>query len=210
MRIPAVTILAGLALTLMLLLMFGACADKQPTGKKNSVEQAEQDEGTVSETEQQVDHRTIAFATIDGAQTSLADYAGQALLIVNVASKCGRTPQYAGLQAMYEKYHERGFTILGFPANNFGKQEPGSDSAIAEFCSGEYGVTFPMMSKISVKGDDQHPLFSYLTSESDPSGEIDWNFHKFLLGKDGAIIARFVSGTKPDDPELIRQIEAAL
>ncbi|MBN4076366.1 glutathione peroxidase [Gemmatimonas aurantiaca] len=190
--------------------MLGGCADKQSTSKKSNIEQTEQGEEAVKDTEQQADYRTFGFATIDGAQTSLADYAGQALLIVNVASECGRTPQYAGLQAMYEKYHERGFTILGFPANNFGKQESGSNSEIAEFCAKEYGVTFPMMSKISVKGDDQHPLFSYLTSESDPSGDIDWNFHKFLLDKDGAILARFVSGVKPDDPELIRQIEAAL
>lgn len=195
---------------LILIVLAGAlsaCADKQSSADKGA---SEQNEAVVREAEAQTEYRTIAFTTIDGRETSLAEFSGQALLIVNVASKCGRTPQYAGLQSLYEKYQERGFTVLGFPANNFGGQEPGSNSEIAEFCEQEYGVTFPMMSKVSVKGADQHPLFAYLTRNTDPTGDIDWNFHKFLLGKDGAIIARFASAVEPDDAQLIAAVEAAL
>lgn len=150
---------------------------------------------------------------IDGTEVKLDTYQGKVVMIVNTASKCGFTPQYEQLQAVYDKYKGQGFVILGFPANNFLGQEPGSDSEIKEFCSLKYKVTFPMFSKISVKGADQHPLYTFLTNEkSNPgfAGEIGWNFEKFLIGKDGKTIARWKSSVKPDDPTVIEAIEKAL
>jgi glutathione peroxidase-family protein len=150
---------------------------------------------------------------IDGKPVSLEQYRGQVMMIVNVASKCGFTPQYQGLQKLYETYHDRGLVILGFPANNFLRQEPGNDAEIKSFCTINYGVTFPMFSKLSVKGRDQHPLYRFLTDKkSDPefSGGITWNFNKFLINREGKIIARFGSRTKPEDAELIAAIEKAL
>jgi glutathione peroxidase len=144
--------------------------------------------------------------SIDGQPAPLAGYRGRVVLVVNVASKCGYTPQYAGLEALYQKYKDRGLTILGFPANNFGSQEPGTDAEIKTFCSTRYNVTFPMFSKISVKGDDQAPLYQYLTTK----GEVKWNFTKFLVGKDGQVVEKFDSAVKPDAPELAAAIEAAL
>lgn len=151
--------------------------------------------------------------SIDGEPVDLADYKGKVVLMVNVASKCGLTPQYEALQALYEKYGERGLVILGFPANNFGAQEPGTNSEIKMFCTSNYGVIFPMFAKISVKGEDMHPLYEFLTSEStNPqfSGEIRWNFTKFLLDKHGKVIARFEPRTKPESEEVILSIEKAL
>lgn len=150
---------------------------------------------------------------IDGSEVKLDTYKGKVVMIVNTASKCGYTPQYEGLQAIYNKYKDQDFVILGFPANNFLGQEPGTDTEIKEFCTLKYKVTFPMFSKISVKGADQHPLYTYLTNEkSNPgfSGEIGWNFEKFLLGKDGKTIARWKSNVKPEDPQVIEAIEKAL
>jgi glutathione peroxidase-family protein len=150
---------------------------------------------------------------IDGKPISLEQYRGQVVMIVNVASKCGFTPQYQGLQKLYETYRDRGLVILGFPANNFLRQEPGNDEEIKSFCSINYGVTFPMFSKISVNGKDQHPLYKYLTGKkSNPEfgGSISWNFNKFIISRDGRIIARFGSRTKPEDPEVIAAIEKAL
>lgn len=150
---------------------------------------------------------------IDGTEVKLDTYQGKVVMIVNTASKCGFTPQYEQLQAVYDKYKGQGFVILGFPANNFLGQEPGSDSEIKEFCSLKYKVTFPMFSKISVKGADQHPLYTFLTNEkSNPgfAGEIGWNFEKFLIGKDGKTLARWKSSVKPDDPTVIEAIEKAL
>ena len=150
---------------------------------------------------------------IDGNPVKLAQYKGKVLLIVNVASKCGYTPQYAGLEALYEKYRDRGFAVLGFPANNFGSQEPGSNEDIKQFCTVNYHVTFPMFSKISVKGDDKHPLYQYLTGSEQGrqfGGEIKWNFNKFLIGRDGDIIAVYGSKTEPQSPELTGRIESAL
>jgi glutathione peroxidase len=143
----------------------------------------------------------------------LAEFRGRVVMIVNVASKCGYTPQYDGLQKIYERYKEQGFTVLGFPANNFGAQEPGTNEEIQEFCRINYGVTFPVFSKISVKGDDKHPLYKYLTErETNPdfAGEIKWNFNKFLVGRDGRILARFDSGDKPEDAKVTQAIEGAL
>ena len=150
---------------------------------------------------------------IDGNKVSLEKFKGKVVMIVNVASKCGLTPQYKELQAIYSKYLGKGFVILGFPANNFLQQEPGTNSEIKEFCSVNYGVQFPMFAKISVLGEDIHPLYRFLTGkETNPefAGDIRWNFDKFLADKNGAIINRFHPKTKPRDPELIKAIETAL
>jgi len=148
-----------------------------------------------------------------GRDVKLEQFRGQVVMLVNVASKCGYTPQYDGLQKIYEQYKDRGFVILGFPANNFGAQEPGTNEEIVEFCRINYGVKFPIFSKISVKGEDKHPLYKYLTeTETNPefSGEVKWNFNKFLVGREGKIIARFESADKPEDAKVTAAIEAAL
>lgn len=150
---------------------------------------------------------------IDGNPVKLADYSGKVLLVINVASQCGYTPQYAGLEAIYEKYRDRGFAVLGFPANNFGNQEPGTNEEIKQFCTTNYNVTFPMFSKISVKGDDKHPLYLYLTGSEQGrrfGGEIKWNFNKFLIDRNGSIAGVYGSKTEPQSPELIARIESAL
>ncbi len=146
--------------------------------------------------------------SIDGKPEPLADYKGKVVMIVNVASKCGYTPQYAGLEALYRKYKDRGFVLIGVPANNFGGQEPGTNQEIKTFCKRTYDVTFPMMSKVSVKGDDETPLYQYLTSTG--GGEVKWNFTKFLTDKDGKVVVRFESAVKPDSPEVAAAIEKAL
>lgn len=150
---------------------------------------------------------------IDGNDVKLDAYKGKVVMIVNTASRCGNTPQYEGLQALYDKYSEKGFVVIGFPANNFMGQEPGSDKEIKEFCTLNYKVSFPMFSKISVKGADQHPFYTFLTNkESNPGfdGDITWNFEKFLADKNGKIIARFTPKTKPEDPKVVEAIEKAL
>lgn len=150
---------------------------------------------------------------IDGKERSLRDFAGQVALVVNVASKCGLTPQYAGLEKLYEAKRERGFTVLGFPCNQFAGQEPGSDAQVQEFCSVNYGVTFPLFSKIEVNGAGRHPLYAWLTgvdAAPEGAGDVKWNFGKFLVGRDGALIARFAPPTAPDDPALLAAIEQAL
>jgi glutathione peroxidase len=151
--------------------------------------------------------------SIDGKPSPLAAYKGKVILMVNVASKCGYTPQYEGLEATYRKYKDQGLVILGFPANNFGGQEPGTDEEIKTFCSTKYNVSFPMFSKISVKGEDKAPLYQFLTdAKANPTtgGEIKWNFTKFLIGKDGKVISRFESAAKPEGPEITGAIEKAL
>lgn len=153
---------------------------------------------------------SFSAKTINGNSKPLSDYKGKTLLIVNVASKCGLTPQYQSLQTLYEKYHDQGFEILGFPANNFLWQEPGTDEEIKKFCALKYNVTFPMFSKISVKGKDIHPLYQYLTQSSPFSGEIGWNFAKFLVDDSGNVIARFDPRTDPLAKEITEKIEAAL
>ena len=147
---------------------------------------------------------------IDGSTVDLADYKGKVVLVVNVASRCGYTGQYAGLQKLYDDYKDKGLVVLGFPANDFGAQEPGSDAQIAEFCSSKYGVTFPMFSKITVKGAGKAPLYQALTESADPQGEVSWNFEKFLIGKDGAVVGRYKSGVAPADAKLIAAIEREL
>lgn len=147
---------------------------------------------------------------IDGSAVDLANYKGKVVLIVNVASRCGYTPQYAGLQKLHDTYKDKGLVVLGFPANEFGAQEPGSDSEIASFCSSKYGVTFDMFSKIVVKGPDKAPLYKALTEGATPPGEVSWNFEKFLIGRDGRIIGRYKSAVAPDDAKLTGAIEAEL
>ena len=150
---------------------------------------------------------------IDGTERSLSEFAGKVVLIVNVASKCGFTPQYKGLEAMYQRYKERGFVILGFPANDFLRQEPGTEAEIKSFCSLTYGVSFPMFSKISVKGKDMHPLYKFLTDkETNPrfAGKITWNFNKFLADRTGALIDRFDSKDEPLGDKLPRVVVDAL
>lgn len=157
------------------------------------------------------DLQSIPLKDIDGKDTSLKAYNGKVLLLVNVASKCGYTSQYEGLEALYRKFKDRGLVVLGFPSNDFGSQEPGTEAEIKTFCSSKYDVTFPMFSKIHVKGAEQHPLYAALTgSESPAPGPVKWNFGKFLVGKDGKLIARYDSGTKPDDAKLTEAIEQAL
>jgi glutathione peroxidase len=150
---------------------------------------------------------------LDGSPADLHDHEGKVALLVNVASKCGLTPQYEGLQALQDTYGDRGFTVLGFPCNQFLEQEPGSPDEIAQFCSLNYGVSFPLYEKIEVNGDGRHPLYAELTATADAEGEagdIQWNFEKFLVGPDGAVIGRFRPGVEPQAPELVEAIEAAL
>jgi glutathione peroxidase len=151
--------------------------------------------------------------TLQGKATKLADYKGKALLLVNVASKCGNTPQYATLEALQKKYEPKGFTVIGFPCNQFGGQEPGTAEEIQQFCSTTYGVTFPMMEKIEVNGAGRHPIYQALTPLKDPAGrngDIQWNFEKFVVSADGTQVTRFAPKTRPDDPALIAALEAAL
>ena len=148
--------------------------------------------------------------TITGTEKKLADYQGKVLLIVNVASKCGLTPQYAGLEKLHEDYASKGLAVLGFPANEFGAQEPGSDGEISSFCTTNYGVKFEMFSKVKVKGTGIDPLFAYLTSDPKFGGEIKWNFNKFLVGKSGEILARFEPTVDPQSAEVKAAIEKAL
>jgi glutathione peroxidase len=148
----------------------------------------------------------IPVSRIDGSEASLGDYAGRVLLVVNVASKCGLTPQYDGLEALYRTYKDKGLTVVGFPANNFKEQEPGSNEEIQEFCRLTYGVDFPMFAKISVKGDDRHPLYDALAGDED----ISWNFEKFLIARDGSVVSRFAPKTEPNDPAIVSAIETEL
>jgi glutathione peroxidase len=155
----------------------------------------------------------IPLTTLDGQPGSLGDLAGKTLLVVNVASKCGLTPQYEGLERLHERFAERGFAVVGFPCNQFGGQEPGSAGEIAEFCSTTYGVTFPMFAKIEVNGPDRHPVYTELTALPDAEGEagdIQWNFEKFLVGPDGQAVARFRPLIDPEAPEVVAAIEASL
>ncbi|MCY1287558.1 Thioredoxin/glutathione peroxidase BtuE [compost metagenome] len=153
----------------------------------------------------------INLHALDGHDLSLAPYKGQVVLVVNVASKCGLTPQYAGLENLHQQYREQGFSVLGLPCNQFAGQEPGTEEEIREFCSLNYGVSFPLSSKLEVNGPGRHPLYRLLAGEgAEFPGDITWNFEKFLVGKDGRVLARFSPRTAPDDPALIQAIEKAL
>lgn len=172
----------------------------------------------------------IPLKTIDGKPASLAEFKGKVLLVVNVASKCGLTPQYEGLQKLYQEKHGAGLEVLGFPANNFGGQEPGTEAEIKEFCDTKFHVTFPMFEKISVAGEDKHPLYEALTAaqpvatggdtmreklvgygmKPNPAPEVLWNFEKFVIGKDGKVVGRFTPDTAVEDPKLVAALDAAL
>jgi glutathione peroxidase len=155
----------------------------------------------------------IGVKTIDGEETTLAEYKGKAVMVVNVASKCGFTPQYEALQKLYTDFHDRGFEILGFPCNQFGGQEPGTNEEIKEFCSLNWGVTFPMFDKVDVNGDQRHPLYDELTKHPDHkgnAGDVGWNFEKFLISPEGEVVARFRTNAKPDAPYMVSAIEEQL
>jgi len=153
----------------------------------------------------------IPLKDIDGNSTMLKPYQGKVLLIVNVASKCGFTPQYTALEALYQKYKDQGLVVLGFPCNQFHQQEPGTDLEIKQFCTSKYDVTFPMFDKLEVNGDNRHPLYVLLAGPNSPfPGDIGWNFTKFLISRDGKIVNRFASPVKPDSAEVTQAIEAAL
>ena len=191
--------ISRIVLVLLISFLITGCEQK-PSNKK-------------SEANMQINLYSFTMNDIDGKAVSLSQYQGKVLLVVNVASKCGFTKQYAGLQQLYEKYKDKGFVVLGFPANNFLSQEPGTDSEIKTFCTTKFNVTFPMFSKISVKGKDIHPLYQYLTSPEE-NGEfgkpIKWNFNKFLIGKDGETIARFPSKVAPLDAAILDALKGAL
>ncbi|ADJ43459.1 glutathione peroxidase [Amycolatopsis mediterranei S699] len=155
----------------------------------------------------------IPLKTLDGRDSSLGEFAGKALLVVNVASKCGLTPQYSGLERLQEQFGEQGFSVVGFPCNQFAGQEPGSADEIQTFCSTTYGVTFPLFEKIDVNGEGRHPLYAELTETADAdgaAGDVQWNFEKFLIGADGEVLARFRPRTEPEDEAVVKAIEAAL
>ncbi len=151
---------------------------------------------------------SLSATTLDGQAQSLSAYKGKVALVVNVASQCGFTPQYAGLEKLYEQYKDKGFVILGFPSNDFGGQEPGTSAEIKKFCSLKYNVTFPMFEKVKTKGSGQSPVYAFLSK--DGRGEPKWNFHKYLVGKDGQVLAVFPSATEPESAELKKAIDAAL
>jgi len=147
---------------------------------------------------------------IDGKPVILSQYKGKVLLVVNTASFCGNTPQYTDLETIYEQYRDKGFEILAFPANNFGQQEPGTNAEIKGFCLTKYSVSFPLFSKISVKGSDKHPLYQYLTEQSPFPGEVEWNFQKYLVDRSGNVVGRFHHRTKPLSPEIVNEVERVL
>jgi glutathione peroxidase len=194
-------------LFLILLILLGtyACGPKESSSETAAVATFSQPNSDASMAKSV---HEFTLNTLSGTPQSLKEYAGKVLVIVNVASKCGYTPQYADLQKFYDEYQQKGLVILGFPANNFGNQEPGTDADIAQFCQANYGVTFPMFSKLSVKGADIHPLYKYLTQES--GVEVSWNFNKFIVNKEGKVIKHFKSAVKPDDKEFLQTIKAAL
>jgi len=174
--------------------------------------------GSVDAAQQGVSHMAANTSTvydftlndIDGKPVSLSQYKGKVIMLVNTASFCGNTPQYADLEQMYETYKDKGFEILAFPANNFGQQEPGSNEEIKGFCLTKYSVGFPLFSKISVKGDDKHPLYRYLTEQSPFPGEVEWNFQKYLIDRSGNVVARYKHGTKPLAQEIVKDVERFL
>lgn len=171
---------------------------------------AAKQEGTVLMAAQTPMVYDFTLNDIDGKPVSLSQFRGKALLLVNTASFCGNTPQYTDLEKMYEQYREKGFEILAFPANNFGKQEPGTNSEIKDFCFTKYSLSFPLFSKISVKGDDIHPLYRYLTEQSPFPGEVEWNFQKCLVDRSGKGVARYHNRTKPFDQDIVQDIERVL
>jgi glutathione peroxidase len=204
-RIASVVIASVLCLTLASPLLFAEKGDKE----KKSEEKTAEKKGD----EKVGPALSFTMDSLDGKPVKLSKYAGKVVLMVNVASKCGLTPQYDELEELHEKYHDKGLAVLGFPANEFGKQEPGSNQEIAEFCKKNHGVEFDMFSKVVVKGEGKCELYQFLTSKEKNGkfgGEIGWNFEKFLLNKHGEVVARFAPQVKPDAPEVIKAIEAEL
>jgi len=193
--------------TAILILALAAGLSCKPKDESNATTEPPQQSGTAESI------YDFELDDIDGSPVKLSEYEGKVVLVVNVASECGFTPQYAGLQAIYKQYQDRGFTVLGVPANNFGDQEPGTNEQIKRFCTTAFGVTFPMFAKISVKGKDKHPLYQYLTA-TEPGrqfgGEIKWNFNKFLIDRTGQVISVYASKIEPQDPQLTADIENAL
>ena len=196
-------------LSILVTLTFLTGAGTAPAKAGNNMEDSELKTAKEAKTKKS-DYFHVPFKTITGNDSSLADFHGKVVMLVNVASKCGQTKQYAGLEEIYRKYRDKGFVIVGFPANNFGEQEPGSNEEILNFCQTKFDVTFPMMSKISVKGEDKHPLYAYLTEESNHPGEIEWNFTKFLLDRTGKLADHFPTKTDPASPEVIAEVERLL
>lgn len=191
----------GIGASILILLAADGCRQQEPVQRHDTDQTAMK---TIYD---------FTMRDIDGHDVPLSSYKGKVVLVVNVASRCGFTPQYAGLEKLYETYKGRGLVILGFPANNFLRQEPGTDEEIKTFCTTKYHVTFPMFSKISVKGRDQHPLYAFLTdTHANPTvnGKISWNFNKFLIGRDGRVIRQFGSRAKPESKDVVAAIEAAL
>ena len=182
-------------------------ADAKPAAKKPAVADVIKEPTAVTATNSPLDHKV---KDIDGKEVDLAQYKGKVVMLVNVASKCGNTPQYKPLEAMYEKYKDKGLVIIGFPANEFAGQEPGSNEQIKQFCSATYSVAFPLMSKIVVKGPEIHPLYKQLTSTEGFEGDVSWNFQKYLVDRNGAVIAKIAPKTKPDDPKVVAEVEKAL
>ena len=195
-RSSRLTLLVGFTGCVALALIVGAC-------KQGYSAEAAHAEGTAPV-------YSFTLNDIDGNPLSLGSFQGKVLLLVNTASFCGNTPQYAGLQTLYEQYRNQGLEILAFPANNFGQQEPGTDEDIKSFCYTKYALEFPLFSKISVKGEDIHALYRYLTTQSPFPGDIEWNFQKFLVNRHGQVIARYRPGLKPLSPQIVQDIERAL
>lgn len=188
--------------TLLLAGVVAACITAQPAGSNSA--QADDKKPTALD---------FKVKSIAGKEVDLSEYKGKVIVVVNVASECGLTPQYEGLEALYQKYSNKGLTVLGFPCNQFGKQEPGSDAEIAQFCETNYKVKFPMFSKVEVNGEGAAPLYKHLTSQDAKpkgKGQVAWNFEKFVIGKNGEVVARFAPKTEPDDAELVKTIEAEL
>lgn len=187
--------------------------EKKPEAKPENKPEGKPADKQAEQPAEKVDPYVLAFKMkdIDGKEKNLEDYKGSVILMVNVASKCGYTSQYKGLEKLYQDKKDKGLVIIGFPANNFGNQEPGTEADIKKFCTTEYSVTFPMFSKISVKGDDQHPLYKKLAAQPAPvGGDPKWNFTKFLVDRSGNVVARFDTRTAPADTELNRQIDELL
>ena len=196
-RSSHLTLLIGCTAGVLLTLLFGAC--KPGYSAETSTRGADM-----------APVHSFTLNDIDGNPLALNAFTGKVMLLVNTASMCGNTPQYEGLQTLYEQYREQGLEILAFPANNFGKQEPGTNTEIKSFCYTKYALKFPLFSKISVKGEDMHPLYHYLTTQSPFPGEIEWNFQKFLVNRQGEVIARYRPGLKPLSPQVVQDIERAL
>jgi glutathione peroxidase len=195
------------ALLCVLVALVGCEGGSQPPASPKAA--AEPAGGGVVQEGKKMSLHDFTMKTILGEERSLGDYRGKVVLVVNTASECGYTPQYEGLEKLHERFEGKGFAVLGFPSNDYGAQEPGTDAEIATFCTSKFGVKFPMFSKIPVKGSSKHPLYAFLTQAA-PAGEVKWNFEKFLVGKDGTVIGRFPSSVTPEDGKLAEAIEKAL